>query len=163
MILSRENRQVILFSSGLLSTVFAFGLLTFTLYLIPVLFWNHPFEVPEMIISLQSFYQIEYRFTETAVAIAVIIPFIIGTIVFAFIGITITDYLFLSKRGSKPEKTTEEEEVLFTQDIPNTPRELSKRVTLHFGLKLLLLILCVFLLVSFLEYIIHYDMTNHFP
>lgn len=89
----QQEHHPALYLSGALATLSGFGLLIFTLYLVPYVLFDLQYDVPEFVIHLLYWYRVKHELAGMGLFLAVFMPFVAVGLLLLFIGRSVTHSL----------------------------------------------------------------------
>lgn len=151
MIDDRLKAHPLLYILGITCLLISICLFGFSLYIFPFLFFGFKYSVPEIITRAQHWHATHQELEGILLVIAIYIPFLISSLLFAFIALLFGNRIERELLEIKQKAATQAK----PEVIPPS------RSSILYSLKLFLLMVLIILGLITIEYLINVDMLIH--
>lgn len=136
-----------LFFFGIACLVISLGLFFFSMYLLPYLFWELSYDIPDFVLTLIARYQDDYHYSSAGSKTIVWLMFFIPCAIIGFISYFVSNYL--DKKVYGIEEPTSEETGRPAEEIKKEIKE-----SAGLGLQILGLMIIIVVVILLLQYLI---------
>ncbi|ASQ45869.1 hypothetical protein [Legionella clemsonensis] len=117
---SRLQQNSVLFIVGIISLVLSLVLFVFSLYIIPFLFWDWVYDVPEFISIWREWLKSEYNFTHMGATWSIFLMLIAPSLLFGYISYLASNYIDNRIYHLVPDKVENEMQEEIRRDLRDT-------------------------------------------